>query len=177
MLSCPNCNKELSSDATRCPGCGAVFGPGSAWHPVERNEEREIQSRTSRTYWWDKEYTRPALMRESRWLLLFVALANIVFGLIRINGAGISDEIWWDAAGLIAVGVLYAAAALIRLFWVRFAFIFEWLLDLLYSNTVLHAPRVQSVFFFVLGAAFLYKMWRYRNAMPRPAIDAASEKR
>jgi membrane protein implicated in regulation of membrane protease activity len=113
-------------------------------------------------------------MRESRWLLLFVALANIVLGFIRIGDVGISDEMWWDAAGLIAVGVLYAAAAIVRLFWIRFAFISEWLLDLLYSNTVLHAPRFQSVLFFILGAAFLYKMWKYRKAVLPSEIESDS---
>src|SRR4051812_23176644 len=34
MLYCPNCGYEIASNISTCPTCDAVFGPGSAWHPL-----------------------------------------------------------------------------------------------------------------------------------------------
>lgn len=34
MFYCPNCAVELLTASDVCPGCGAMFGPGSAWRPT-----------------------------------------------------------------------------------------------------------------------------------------------
>lgn len=36
MAYCPNCNTTIAPDTESCARCGATFGPGSAWKPVER---------------------------------------------------------------------------------------------------------------------------------------------
>jgi len=35
MPSCPNCRSELQERVLECYSCGALFGPESAWHPVD----------------------------------------------------------------------------------------------------------------------------------------------
>src|SRR6185503_9941296 len=34
MSWCPNCGSALSTDATKCVRCGAVFGADAAWQPT-----------------------------------------------------------------------------------------------------------------------------------------------
>lgn len=35
MPYCPNCSSEVAHGVEKCPTCGALFGPATAWKPVE----------------------------------------------------------------------------------------------------------------------------------------------
>ena len=51
MAWCPNCGKELSSDAMKCSSCGAIFGAESAWHPLENPVPATEERDKYRTFW------------------------------------------------------------------------------------------------------------------------------
>jgi hypothetical protein len=47
MTACPSCGKSIAKDALRCIHCGAEFGQGSSWKPVDLDVELEPKIATA----------------------------------------------------------------------------------------------------------------------------------
>lgn len=116
-----------------------------------------------RLYFWNREYTHKQLMKESRWLLIFVAVVHLGLGVYLFLQAGTSEDAIFEGIGIGFFGVVYAIAGLVPSYWFRLVCICIWVLDLLFTVTVLQTPKAPSIIFMVLGASFIYKMIKYRG--------------
>ena len=111
---------------------------------------------------WNKEYDHSELMKDSRWLLIFIGAANIIMGWIRYSSAlpgGDEDS----ALGIILIGGFSLGAAFVPSFWTRLVFIFLWIADLVYINLIMGRMHPVSIIFIVVGTVFIYKMLKYRG--------------
>jgi hypothetical protein len=112
---------------------------------------------------WDKTYTRAELMKESRWLLIFIGVANLVLPFLNMK-EGNSSEAENAMLGMGVIGAIYLCVAFISFFWVRFVAIFLWIFDLAYTNLIMGRMRTPSLFFMTIGIIFAYKMLVYKDA-------------
>ena len=103
MSYCPSCAAELAADATRCPNCGAVFGPGSEWAPLAQPPAPEPPSVAGRVL--------------SIVVKIVLVLASVAA--LGLGGAFAINERNEGAAGLMALAaiIVVAVAVTTRLRW------------------------------------------------------------
>jgi hypothetical protein len=124
-----------------------------------------------RAYFWDKSYTHEQLMKESRWLLLFITVVHVAMAIFLFLSAGGKAQAVYNAIGAGITGCLYLAGALIPSFWLRVACLSLWVVDLVYTSVTLPTPRPASILFIVIGIVFIYKLLKYRGVHSVPASE------
>jgi hypothetical protein len=107
------------------------------------------------------EYQFADLMRDTRWLLIFVALVHFGGAYYLYTGNSVEGLLHEDWPDVVAMGVLFFSASLLHSFWFRFVGVAIWTGDLLYTDLFLETTPKSSIFITV-GAFFLLLMWLKR---------------
>ncbi len=120
-----------------------------------------------------KGYKLSILMRDTRWLLVFIGLLHISLGLWFFFNIKI---------GFVLTGLVYLLAAYLESRAFRSFCIAFWVFDLCYTHifraAIYLAPRPVIAGMLMSGGVFLlYKMWQYRNIPlpPKGSPEASSE--
>ncbi len=155
-VGCPHCAKTIADTASACSYCGGATDAAT----------RAVLSASkpgSRVYFWDKVYTRAQLMRESRWLLLFIGVLMCAAAALLISSAPSPDDASDEAYGMVMLGPIFVVAALVPSFWLRFGVCALWAVSLA-TGVATGIARPITFFYLTALSIFLYKMWKYRDA-------------
>ena len=109
---------------------------------------------------WNKEYSRTEVLRDTRWLLFFIGIVQVILGTWLTYPAVLP--------GFIISGLVYLLAAFLESYWFRFICLNIWIIDLTYTHIYAAAkyltPNAAGAGFFIsIGGLYLYLMWKYRN--------------
>ena len=160
---CSSCQHDNDNDANFCEKCAHDLSVVAIIS--QKNDGPDAKRSTPSKWFWNKQYTRPQLLKESRWLLIFVAVVHAFMGWERIANSK-TVETSQSGIGLVIIGIIYLIVALQPYFWIRFIFLAVWVIDLTYTAFFMENIKVGSkAVFLIIGYVFIYKMWTYRKML------------
>lgn len=113
--------------------------------------------------WWTQQYTGERAMRESRVLLLLLAIMYSISGISAYLGAK-TEGVRYGGIGILIFSGLCLLASILKSFWFRFICLALWVIDLFISLFFFQGGfNPLRILYLVIGLVFIYKMWRLRK--------------